>query len=101
VSSHEHRSAARRAGLTYVTDGLAGITRKRSGTGWAYYTPDGSRIADVCLHEAGGLVHVPAPSARQVVEHPDVVSALHERVHEVRADEAGSACYEGVHSALS
>jgi DNA topoisomerase-1 len=44
--SREHRTAARRAGLTYVTDGLAGITRKRVGTGWAYYTPEGARIAD-------------------------------------------------------
>jgi DNA topoisomerase I len=42
----EHRRAATRAGLIYVTDGLAGITRKGSGTGWAYYQPDGSRIAD-------------------------------------------------------
>ena len=42
----EHRRAAVRAGLRYVTDGGSGITRKRVGTGWAYYEPDGKRITD-------------------------------------------------------
>ena len=42
----EHRRAAARAGLRYVTDGVAGIRRKRSGTGWAYYAPSGERISD-------------------------------------------------------
>ena len=42
----EHRRTATRAGLTYVTDGLAGLSRKRVGTGWAYYTPEGQRIGD-------------------------------------------------------
>ena len=41
---HEHRRAATRAGLKYVTDGFAGITRKRSGTGWTYFAPNGSRL---------------------------------------------------------
>jgi DNA topoisomerase-1 len=41
----QHREAAARAGLNYVTDGLAGIQRKRSGKGWAFYAPDGGRIA--------------------------------------------------------
>src|SRR5437879_275830 len=40
----EHREAALRAGLNYVTDGLAGIRRERAGKGWAYYGPDGERI---------------------------------------------------------
>ena len=43
---YEHRRAATRAGLKYVTDGFAGITRKRSGTGWTYFAPNGSRIRD-------------------------------------------------------
>lgn len=43
---HEHRRAAPRAGLTYVTDGLAGITRRRSGSGWTYFAPNGARIRD-------------------------------------------------------
>ncbi|MEX0957804.1 MAG: DNA topoisomerase IB [Burkholderiales bacterium] len=42
----EYRHAATRAGLVYVSDGLAGIRRKRAGKGWAYYAPDGARIAD-------------------------------------------------------
>jgi DNA topoisomerase-1 len=42
----EHRAAARRAGLRYVSDGAKGITRRRVGTGWAYYAADGSRITD-------------------------------------------------------
>ena len=33
--------------LIYIDDGLPGITRKRSGTGWAYYDPKGARITDV------------------------------------------------------
>jgi DNA topoisomerase-1 len=45
----EHRKAATRAGLTYVTDGTAGIRRRRSGTGWTYFAANGLRIrnADV------------------------------------------------------
>jgi len=48
LSAHEvkYRKAARHAGLRYVTDGMLGIRRKRAGTGWAYYTPDGMRIED-------------------------------------------------------
>lgn len=43
---HEHRRAATRAGLTYVTDGFAGITRRRNGGGWSYFAPNGTRITD-------------------------------------------------------
>ena len=32
--------------LIYVDDGLPGISRKKAGTGWAYYDPDGTLIAD-------------------------------------------------------
>src|SRR5713101_6320645 len=44
--AHERREAATLAGLHYVTDGFAGIRRRRSGTGWIYYAPNGSRIRD-------------------------------------------------------
>lgn len=44
--SVEHRKAASRAGLNYVTDGVAGITRRRAGKGWIFLKPDGSRIND-------------------------------------------------------
>ena len=42
----DHRKTATRAGLTYVTDGFAGITRKRAGSGWAFFAPNGARIRD-------------------------------------------------------
>ncbi len=42
----EHRKAAIRAGLHYVTDGCVGISRRRSGTGWIYYGTTGRRIRD-------------------------------------------------------
>jgi DNA topoisomerase-1 len=42
----EHRRAATRAGLKYVTDGFAGISRRRSGAGWTYFAPNGARIRD-------------------------------------------------------
>ncbi len=45
--SQEHRKAAARAGLRYVTDGAAGITRRRAGSGWTYFEPDGTRIRDL------------------------------------------------------
>lgn len=42
----EHEDTAIHAGLDYVTDGVAGITRRRAGKGWAYFNPDGTRITD-------------------------------------------------------
>jgi DNA topoisomerase-1 len=39
------RESARAAGLRYVTDQRPGIRRRRSGGGFAYYAPDGSRIS--------------------------------------------------------
>lgn len=44
--NHVHRETARAVGLVYVTDGVPGIRRRRAGKGWAYYSPDGSRITD-------------------------------------------------------
>jgi len=42
--NHEHRKSAAHAGLTYVTDGIAGISRRRSGAGWSYFAPNGALI---------------------------------------------------------
>ena len=42
----QHREAAARAGLSYVTDGTDGIRRERNGKGWSYYAPDGTLITD-------------------------------------------------------
>ena len=40
----EHRRAATRAGLRYVSDAAGGITRRRAESGWVYFAPNGSRI---------------------------------------------------------
>jgi DNA topoisomerase-1 len=45
IAAH-YRSAARRAGLRYVTDGIDGIRRQRAGKGWMYFSPGGRRITD-------------------------------------------------------
>ena len=42
----EHKKTAVSAGLNYVTDGYAGITRRRAGKGWVFFRPNGERIAD-------------------------------------------------------
>ena len=57
----EHREAAIRAGLTYVTDGVAGIRRQRAGKGWTFFSPDGTPIRDRTERERiKGLVIPPA-----------------------------------------
>jgi DNA topoisomerase-1 len=43
---NEHQETATQAGLLYVTDGVAGIRRRRAGSGWMFYSPDGVRIRD-------------------------------------------------------
>jgi DNA topoisomerase I len=48
---HEFRKTATRAGLHYVTDGFAGISRSRSGKGWSFYQPDGSLIKDTAARK--------------------------------------------------
>lgn len=46
LRAHEHRKRAVRAGLIYVTDAFAGIRRRRAGSGWVYFAPNGVRIRD-------------------------------------------------------
>jgi DNA topoisomerase-1 len=46
LRTEEHRNAAVWAGLSYVTDGIAGIRRQRVGRGWIYFAADGSKIED-------------------------------------------------------
>jgi DNA topoisomerase-1 len=55
----EHRKAATRAGLSYVTDGIAGITRRRSGTGWSYFTPTGARIRNPAMRKRLDSLAIP------------------------------------------
>ena len=66
----EHRRAASRAGLRYVTDGVSGIRRKRVGSGWAYYAPDGVRIEDPSVRKRLNALAIP-PAWTQVWICPD------------------------------
>jgi len=54
-----HRAAAAGAGLRYVTDGVAGISRKRSGTGWAYYLPSGRLIGEHAIRKRLNSLAIP------------------------------------------
>src|ERR1041384_2846639 len=55
----EHRVAANRAGLRYVTDGVRGIRRQRAGTGWTYYLPNGRTIRDAALRKTLNSLAIP------------------------------------------
>jgi DNA topoisomerase I len=55
----EHRKAAVRAGLQYVTDGVAGISRRRSGKGWSYYTVGGALITDTATRKRLNSLGIP------------------------------------------
>ncbi|HEY2824486.1 MAG TPA: hypothetical protein VGI83_02980, partial [Gemmatimonadales bacterium] len=46
AAGEDHVATAAAAGLTYVTDSEVGVTRKRVGSGFAYYQPDGTLIRD-------------------------------------------------------
>ena len=54
-----HRQSAATAGLRYVTDGVSGITRKRSGNGWSYYLPSGRLIAEAGLRKKLNSLAIP------------------------------------------
>jgi DNA topoisomerase-1 len=55
----EHRQSAAQAGLRYVTDGANGIVRKRVGTGWAYYLPNGKRITSTQIRRRLNALAIP------------------------------------------
>src|SRR5918995_5100380 len=55
----EPRQSAAHAGLRYVTDGANGITRRRVGTGWAYYLPNGKRITSTVIRERLNALAIP------------------------------------------
>ena len=67
-----HRAAAHSVGLTYVSDGLPGIRRRRVGTGWAYYRPDGTRISNPAeRRRLNGLAIPPAWTDVWICPDPD------------------------------
>jgi DNA topoisomerase-1 len=70
VRTHHRRKAAAQAGLRYVTDGASGITRKRVGTGWAYYLPSGNRITDALVRKRLNSLAIP-PAWTEVWICPD------------------------------
>jgi len=55
----EYYKAAIRAGLHYVTDGFAGISRRRAGKGWSYADADGSRIGDPVMRKRLNALAIP------------------------------------------
>ena len=57
--NHEHRKSAARAGLRYVTDGVAGISRRRLGKGWAYHAPSGARIRNPAIRKRLDALAIP------------------------------------------
>src|SRR5678816_4210594 len=57
--NREHRKSADHAGLLYVTDGIAGISRRRTGAGWTYYMPDGERIRDALVRRRLDSLAIP------------------------------------------
>jgi DNA topoisomerase I len=68
----QHREAAARAGLSYVTDGVAGIRRERNGKGWSFYGPDGVLITDAASRKRiKGLVIPPAWTEVWICPDPD------------------------------
>lgn len=67
----EHREAAVSAGLQYVTDDAAGISRRRSGKGWSYYSADGRLIRDAGSRKRLNALGIP-PAWTDVWICPDV-----------------------------
>ncbi len=62
MSTSKHREfckAATRAGLHYVTDGFAGISRRRAGKGWSYFDADGVRIGDAITRQRLNALAIP------------------------------------------
>jgi DNA topoisomerase-1 len=55
----EYCKAATRAGLKYVSDIFAGISRRRSGKGWRYADADGLRIEDPVMRKRLNALVIP------------------------------------------
>jgi DNA topoisomerase-1 len=69
--SDEYVVSAKAAGLRYVTDAMAGITRKRQGQGFTYTGPDGRTIRDeATLQRIRSLAIPPAWTRVWICPHP-------------------------------
>ncbi|MDC0887049.1 DNA topoisomerase IB [Altererythrobacter sp.] len=51
--------ASHPSNIIFVDDSLPGITRKKAGTGWAYYDPKGTLIRDVAERTRLGAIALP------------------------------------------
>ncbi|MGH7566194.1 MAG: DNA topoisomerase IB, partial [Gemmatimonadota bacterium] len=58
-AAEEPERAALEAGLRYLLDDIAGITRKRSGKGWSYYDARGRLIRDATERERLNALAIP------------------------------------------
>ncbi|MBS1500821.1 MAG: DNA topoisomerase IB [Bacteroidetes bacterium] len=59
--AQDPKIAAKAAGLRYVSDSMPGYTRKKSGSGFSFYDPDGQLVKDKeLLHRFNRLVIPPA-----------------------------------------
>ena len=67
---HEYRKSADHAGLHYVTDGVPGISRRRSGKGWSYYDVEGVLITDPAVRARFKALAIP-PAWTEVWICPD------------------------------
>src|SRR4051794_1944200 len=81
--NREHRKSADHAGLVYVTDGAAGISRRRSGTGWTYYAPDGERIRDAAARRRLNSLAIP-PAWTEVWICPDPAGHIQATARDAR-----------------
>ena len=79
----EHRKAASRAGLNYVTDGVAGITRRRAGKGWTYFAPGGARIGDAAQRRRLNALVIP-PAWTEVWICPDPIGHIQATARDAR-----------------
>lgn len=72
VAGGDLREAASAAGLTYVSDEEPGYTRRRSGNGFTYVSPDGRRVTDrSVLKRLKSLVIPPAWTGVWIGADPD------------------------------
>jgi DNA topoisomerase-1 len=68
--TREAQAFAEAADLVYVDDGAPGLTRRRAGKGFAYYTPDGVLIRDPATLDRIHRLAIP-PAYRRVWVCPD------------------------------
>jgi len=70
--TEEYEGSAREAGLRYVTDAIAGITRKRNGRGFSFVDPLGQTIRErQLIRRLRGLVIPPAWTKVWICPDPD------------------------------